>query len=89
MKIQIWTVAADDRLGTRATVHLTEKEAYSQWLSLQFSDYLDENDKKDLNEAMILLEREDYKGLWEWRENRVYQEIFASYVVDVHELILP
>jgi hypothetical protein len=89
MKIRIWTVAADDDEGTRATVHLTEREAYQQWLELQFSGGSDEKEKAEKEAAAAFIEREDYGGLWAWEGDRELGEPFDTYAIEEHEIEVP
>jgi hypothetical protein len=86
MKVKIWTVAADDDNGTRATVHLTEKDAYEQWLEWQFSSELDEEEREDRKVASAFIEREDFDGLWEWKGDREFGEPFDTYAIEEHEI---
>jgi hypothetical protein len=86
MKVKIWTVAADDRLGTRATVHTSEKAAYLQWLEWQFSDELNDEELFDKAAATEFVESGDYHGLWKWREDFAAVDPFDSYVIDEHEI---
>ncbi len=89
MRVKIWTVAADDDQGTRATVHTTEKEAYEQWLEWQFPSGSDEEDERDREAAAAFVEREDYDGLWEWKGDREFGEPFDTYMIEEHEIEIP
>ncbi len=89
MKVKIWTVAADDDGGTRATVHVAQKGAYMQWLEWQFSGALDEEEKAEMHTAETFIEREDYAGLWEWIGDRELGEPFDTYAIEEHEIKLP
>jgi hypothetical protein len=89
MKMKIWTVAADDDAGTRATVHLSQRAAYEQWLEWQFSGELDDEEKKDAKAAAAFIEREDYDGLWNWKGGREFGEPFDTYAIEEHEIELP
>jgi len=89
MKVEIWTVAADDDNGTRATVHLTQKEAYEQWLEWQFYGELDVEAKREMEAAATFIEREDYAGLWEWKDDREFGEPLDTYVIEKHEIEVP
>lgn len=86
MKVKIWTVAADDDQGTRATVHTTEKEAYEQWLEWQFPSNSDEEGEPDREAAAAFIEREDFDGLWEWKGDREFGEPFDTYAIEEHEI---
>ncbi len=86
MRVKIWTVAADDDNGTRATVHLTEKAAYEQWLALQFSDQFDDVESEDRDTAAGFIGREDFDGLWEWKGDREFGEPFDTYAIEEHEI---
>ena len=89
MKVRIWTVAADDDDGTRATVHLTQKEAYEQWLEWQFCGELDEEGKREMGAAATFIGREDYAGLWEWKGDREFGEPFDTYAIEEHQIEVP
>jgi hypothetical protein len=89
MKVQIWTVAADDDQGTRATVHTTEKDAYEQWLEWQFPGEFNEDENEDRKSAAAFIDKEDFDGLWEWKGNREFGEPFDSYAIEAHEIELP
>ncbi len=89
MKVKIWTVAADDDDGTRATVHLSQKDAYRQWLEWQFSSEFDEVENEDKDAATAFIEREDYDGLWEWKGDREFGEPFDTYAIEEHEIEIP
>jgi hypothetical protein len=89
MKIKIWTVAADDREGTRATVHTTEKEAYAQWLEWQFPGESDGEEQAERDSAAEFISREDYRGLWEWKGDREFGEALDTYAIEEHEIELP
>ena len=89
MRVTIWTVAADDTDGTRATVHLTQKAAYKQWLEWQFSSELDEEEIEEWRTAAAFIECNDYDGLWEWKGNREFGEPFDTYAIEEHEVEVP
>ena len=89
MKVRIWTVAADDDDGTRATVHTTEKEAYEQWLEWQFPSVSDEEEEEEKNAAAAFIERGDFSGLWEWKGDREFGEPLHTYAIEEHEIELP
>jgi hypothetical protein len=89
MKVRIWTVAADDREGTRATVHTKEKEAYEQWLDWQFRGEPDEEERTERDAAAAFIDREDYSGLWEWKGDREFGEALDTYAIEEHEIELP
>jgi hypothetical protein len=89
MKLRIWTVAADDDEGTRATVHLTEKSAYEQWLDWQFPGEFDEEESKERETAATFIEREDFRGLWEWKNAREPGEPMDTYAIEEHEIEVP
>jgi len=89
MKVKVWTVAADDEDGTRATVHTTEKEAYEQWLKWQFASESDEEEEKERNTAAAFIEREDYNGLWKWKDDQEIGEPLDTYAIEEHEIDLP
>ena len=89
MKVQIWTVAADDDQGTRATVHPTEKGAYEQWLEWQFPGESDVEENANRESAAAFIEREDFRGLWEWKGDREFGEPFDTYAIEAHEIELP
>lgn len=82
LRLKIWTVAADDDDGTRATVHTTEKEAYQQWLEWQFAGEPD----ADKDTAAAFIDREDYEGLWEWKEDKGFGDPFDTYAIEEHEI---
>ena len=85
MKIKIWTVAADDSLGTRATVHLAERKAYELWLSLQA-----EGEAPDVvATGAALIAREDYEGLWDWAEAADLGDALDTYAIEEHEIDVP
>jgi hypothetical protein len=86
--VKIWTVAADDEEGTRATVHATEKEAYEQWLEWQFPGQHDEEERADRGAAAAFIDREDYAGLWEWKGDREFGEPLDTYAIEEHEIEL-
>ena len=89
MRVTIWTVAADDENGTRATVHLSQKAAYEQWLEWQFSDELDEEEKKDRDAIATLIEREDFDGVWERKGDREFGEPTDTYAIEEHNIEVP
>jgi hypothetical protein len=89
MNVKIWTVAADDESGTRATVHLTEKSAYLQWLEWQFRGELDEDEKMDMKDAAAFIESEDYAGMWVWKGDRAFGEPLDTYEIEEHEIEVP
>jgi len=89
MKIKIWTVAADDDNGTRATVHLTKKEAYERWLEWQFRGELDEEGKAEMEKAAAFIEREDFDGLWQWKGDLEFGEPLDTYAIEEHEIEVP
>ncbi|MGD0736684.1 MAG: hypothetical protein ABR976_16255 [Terracidiphilus sp.] len=87
MKVKVWTAAADDRWGTRATVHVTEKGAYEQWLEWQFSSAADdEEDRADRETARAFIEAQDYDGLLKWKSDELIGEPFDTYAVEEHEI---
>jgi hypothetical protein len=88
MIVKIWTVAADDDEGTRATVHVTEKEAYEQWLEWQFPGRFDEEEKTDRSTAAAFIDEEDFAGLWRWKGDREFGEPLDTYVIEEHEIEL-
>jgi len=85
MKIKVWTVAADDDLGTRATVHPTEKEAYEQWLNLQSNGEASET----IEAAAAFIATEDYDGLWSWADGEDFGDAFDTYAIEEHEIEIP
>lgn len=89
MKLKIGTVAADDDYGTRATVHLTQKEAYELWMELQFSGELSDSDVADKAAVQAFIEHEDYDQLWEWQAERELGNSFDTYAIDEHEIEVP
>ncbi len=89
MKIRIWTVAADDDEGTRATVHTTEEGAYEQWLEWQFPSESDEEEGENRSTAAAFISRRDFKGLWEWKGDREFGEPLDTYAIEEHEVELP
>ena len=86
MKVTIWTVAADDDSGTRATVHMTQRGAYEQWLEWQFSSEFDDEEIALRKAATAFIEREDFDGLWEWKGDREFGEPFDTYAIEEHEI---
>jgi len=86
MKVKIWTAAADDRFGTRATVHTNRRAAYAQWLEWQFPG---EEEQEERAFASSFIDREDYDGLWEWKENFGIGEPLDTYAVEEHEIEIP
>jgi hypothetical protein len=89
IKMKIWTVAADDDQGTRATVHTTQKQAYEQWLDWQFPGESDDEEKDNRIAAAGFIYREDYDGLWEWKGDRGFGEPLDTYAIEEHEIDLP
>ncbi len=89
MRVTIWTVAADDDNGTRATVHLSQKAAYEQWLEWQFSGELDGEEKKDREAVAALIDREDFGGVWEWKGDREFGEPMDTYAIEEHNIEVP
>jgi len=86
MKIKIWTVAADDDEGTRATVHLSIKAAYKQWLEWQLPGQFDEDEREVRKTAAAFIECEDYEGLWSWKGDREFGESSDTYAIEEHEI---
>lgn len=89
MNLKVRTVAADDDNGTRATVHLTERAAYEQWLEWQFPGEFDEDELEDKKMAEGFIEREDYEGLWRWKGDRGFGDPFDTYAIEEHEIAIP
>ena len=89
MKMKIWTVAADDDWGTRATVHTTIKEAYLQWLEWRFPGGSEAIDLQERNAAKAFIEQENYDGLWEWENDQCSREPFDTYGIEKHEIDMP
>jgi hypothetical protein len=89
VRVKVWTVAADDDEGTRATVHVTEMDAYLQWLELQFHGRLDEQERSEKAAAASFIERGDYQGLWEWESERELGEPFNTYAIEEHKIEVP
>jgi hypothetical protein len=88
MKAKIWTVAADDRFGTRSFVFVTEKQAYEQWIEWQFPGEFDENEAKDREIAAAFIQKGDYQGLSEWKDEFFLGEPSDTYAVDEDEIDL-
>lgn len=91
MKVKVWTVAADDDWGTRATVHVSEKNAYEQWLEWQFPSKADEEeeDRVDRETAKAFIEAQDYGGLWRWMSDQIIGEPLDTYAIEEHEIEIP
>src|ERR1019366_667077 len=84
MQITVWSVAADDKNGTYASVHATESAAYRRLIQLT----VDADNKDDVAKAEAFMEAEDFDGLDEWIHEEVIEPL-NTYSVDQHTLDVP
>lgn len=89
MKLSIWSVFANDRLGPRTTLHLSERDAYEEWFRLQFPDSTNEDEREDRDAARSFINDGDYDGLWEWRDDRLIGDPLDDFLVEEHVIELP